>query len=130
MTNTHGDLSQAPFDGLRAFEASYDLGLAIYKSTERWPRREIFGLSAQARRAASSISINLAEGSIKKGDKEWRRFLDISLGSLAELQVILRFARDLEFIGHEEVLELEGKRAKTGRMTWHLYRKVMARLNA
>jgi four helix bundle protein len=72
----------------------------------------MFGLSAQARRAAYSVSLNIAEGVGKRGSRELRRYLDIALGSLFELEVILRFAKDLEFSPANEIRELEELRSK------------------
>jgi four helix bundle protein len=115
------------FDNLEAFKAGYQVGLAVYLSTEHWPKREMFGLSAQARKAAFSISLNIAEGSTKRGTRELRRFLDISLGSLAELEVILRMARDLGLTADEEIIDLEKMRATAGRLTWRLYQAIARR---
>lgn len=115
----------APFDNLDAFKASYELGLAVFRSTERWPKREIFGLSAQIRRAAMSISANIAEGSAKNGEREFRRYLDISLGSLAEVQVMIRFAADLHIISSKEAESLESLRSLAGRLTWRLYKAIL-----
>jgi hypothetical protein len=70
----------APFDRLTAFQKSYELGLAVLKSTEKWPKQHQFGIAAQARRASTSVSINIAEGSCKRGRAEFRRYLDISWG--------------------------------------------------
>ena len=114
----------APYDKLEAWQASYQLGLAIIRATDRWPKREMFGLSAQARRAAYSVSLNIAEGIGKRGSRELRRYLDIALGSLFELEVILRFARDLEFSPANEIRELEELRSKAGRLTWRFYEAV------
>lgn len=84
----------------------------------------MFGLSAQARRAAYSVSLNIAEGIGKRGGRELRRYLDIALGSLFELEVILRFAKDLEFSPSAEVQQLEELRNKAGRLTWRFYESV------
>jgi four helix bundle protein len=115
-----------PHDELRCFHASYDLAIAVVKSTEKWPKREMFGLSAQARRAATSIPINIAEGAAKRGRREFVRYLDIALGSLAEINVILRMARDLNFMPPDEVTELEARRKESARQVWKLYRVTQA----
>jgi four helix bundle protein len=73
------------------------------------------------RRASTSVSINIAEGFAKRGGKELRRYLDISLGSLAETEVLLRFARDRAFISIQEWTRLENSRAEAARLTWGLY---------
>jgi four helix bundle protein len=114
----------APYERIEAWQASYGLGLAIIRATDRWPKREMFGLSAQARRAAYSVALNIAEGVGKRGSRELRRYLDIALGSLFELEVILRFAKDLEFASAEEILKLEELRSKAGRLTWRFYESV------
>ncbi len=106
---------------LLAFQVGYEFGLAVIRSTERWPKREMFGLSAQARRASTSISINIAEGVAKRGRRELRRYLDISLGSLAEVEVIISFARDLNFVSAVEAQELEHLRTRAAQLTWRLY---------
>lgn len=111
---------------LRAYQASYQLGLAVIRSTETWPKREMFGLSSQARRAASSVSINIAEGVAKRGRKELRKYLDIALGSLAEVEVLVCFAKDLGFISAEEAQELERLRTSAGRLTWRLYESTIS----
>ncbi len=67
---------------------------SIYKITSTFPKEEIYGLVSQMRRAAISISINIAEGAARNSRKEYTRFLNISLASLAELetQSIIRSA--------------------------------------
>lgn len=116
----------ATHDRLEAFKKSYAFGLAVLDSTEHWPKREMFGLAAQIRRASTSISINIAEGFAKRGGRELRRYLDIALGSLAEAEVLLRFARDRKFIKAEEWNSLESSRQEAGRLTWGLYEAIVS----
>jgi four helix bundle protein len=94
--------------------------LSIYQATPRWPD-ERFALAQQARRAAYSAGLNIAEGSAKRGSKEFRRYLDIANGSLSELSYILRIARDLKYLTSPEWEKLENLRSKAGRLTWKLY---------
>ena len=110
---THGNLL--------AFRKSYEFGLAMLRSTDHWPKREMFGLASQARRASTSIAINIAEGVAKRGRNELRRYLDIALGSLAETQVLICFARDMTFISISEATALEDLRSEAGRLVWGLY---------
>jgi four helix bundle protein len=60
--------------------------------TESWPVAERFGLTIQVRHAALSIPTNIAEGAANRGHREFRRYLDIALGSLSELTYLLRLA--------------------------------------
>jgi four helix bundle protein len=88
---------------------------------------EKYGLTSQARRAAFSAAANIAEGSAKRGSREFRRFLDISLGSLAELSYIFLLARELGYLKAEIWGEIEALRDHAGRLTWGLYRALTAK---
>lgn len=83
-----------PYERLEAWRQAHRLALVAYEATERFPRNELFGLTSQIRRAALSVPTNIAEGSAKRGRREFGRYLDIALGSLAELSYLLLFARD------------------------------------
>ena len=101
---------------------AHRMALLTYKVTESWPPEERFGLTIQVRRAAISVPTNIAEGAAKRGRREFRRYLDISLGSLSELTYLLRFSRDWGLLTSESWLELEDLRDQAGKLTWQLYR--------
>ena len=109
-------------EGLKSWLACHELALAVYRLTRDWPREEQYGLTSQARRASYSAPANIAEGSAKRGTREFRRFLDISLGQLSELSYILLLARDLGYLKAEQWGEIEALRDHAGRLTWGLYR--------
>lgn len=113
-----------PFENLKAWHAAHRLALAVYKSTGSFPPSERYGLTSQLRRAAYSAAANIAEGSAKRGNREWRRFLDISLGSLSEIAYALILARDLRLLSQEEWQGLDVLREETGRMVWGLYKRL------
>src|SRR3954462_7834868 len=94
-------------EGLKSCAACHSLALAVYRTTRKWPHHESYGLVSQARRAAYSAASNIAEGAAKRGAAEFKRFLNISLGSLAELSYVLLLAHDLEYLRREEWGELE-----------------------
>lgn len=79
---------------LKAWQAAHELALGVYRLTATWPATERFGLIAQARRAAFFVPVNLVEGSRRRGIREFRHFVDIALGSLAEVRYILQFAAE------------------------------------
>ena len=112
----------APYERFDAWQMAHRMALLVYNATESWPREERFGLTNQVRRAALSIPTNIAEGAAKRGHREFRRFLDIALGSLSELTYLLRFSRDRGLLKHESWLELEDLRDQAGKLTWQLYR--------
>lgn len=83
------------FKKLKVWRKSHHLVLAVYRSTSSFPDRERFGLISQLRRAAASISANIAEGCGRGTDNELGRYLRISLGSATELEYHLLLAKDL-----------------------------------
>jgi four helix bundle protein len=85
-----------------AWQRAHELTLAVYVATRSWPAEEKYGLTAQARRAASSVGANIAEGAARFGSRELKRFFNIALGSLGELDYHLRLARDLGMACDEE----------------------------
>jgi four helix bundle protein len=109
---------------LRAWEFADRLAHRVYDLTQSWPSVERFGLISQARRAAFSVPANICEGAGKRGNREFGRYLDIAMGSLAELTYTLRFARERGWIRSEEWDELELVRENASKMLWLLYRSV------
>lgn len=89
------------FTDLKAWSESHQLVLEIYKITKDFSKEEIFGLTNQIRRAAVSITSNIAEGFNRNSIKEKAQFYFISLGSLAELQSQLLIAKDLNYISKD-----------------------------
>jgi four helix bundle protein len=112
------------YERLKAWQVSHELALDIYRCTRGWPKSELYGLTSQARRAAYSIGANLVEGLAKRGRKELRRYLDISLGSHSELSYALRLAKDLDYLREQDWHELSAKLDEAGRLLWGLYRSV------
>jgi four helix bundle protein len=113
-----------PYEKFEAWQVAHELALEIYRATDGWPREERYGLTIQLRRAALSAPTNIAEGAAKRGNKEFRRFLDIALGSLSEVSYLLRFSRDRDLLAPESWLELETLRNRAGQLTWRLYRSI------
>ena len=86
------------FKELKSWQLSRVIVLSIYKTTKLFPNDEKFGLISQMRRAAVSISSNIAEGCGRRTEKELIQFLHIALGSSYELETQLILSSDLEFI--------------------------------
>ena len=114
----------ANYQRFGAWERCHELCLAVYRSTNSWPTAERYGLTSQARRAAHSAAANIAEGSAKRGPREFRRYLDISLGSLSELSYTLRLARDLQILSEDQWQSLDEFHRKAGATTWLLYKSM------
>ena len=86
------------FKDLRVWAKAHSLTIDIYRATREFPKEELFGLTSQMRRCASSIGANIAEGSGRKSDGELTRFLHIARGSAAELEYHLLLAHDLSLL--------------------------------
>ena len=87
---------------VKVYERSYKAALAVYRVSKRFPKEETYGLASQIRRAATGIPLNIAEGYAKKeSQQEFKRFIMMALGSSEEVQVLLRFAKDLGYIDED-----------------------------
>jgi four helix bundle protein len=95
-----------PFEKLDVWRLSKNLVVNVYKITEKFPSEERFGLINQMRRAAVSISSNLAEGSGRKTAKDQAYFYNMAYSSLMELLNQLLIAFDLKWIAEDEVKRL------------------------
>lgn len=113
-----------PYERFDAWKKSHELALAIHRETASWPKDERYGLTSQIRRSAFSVPCNLVEGQARKGPKEFRRFLDIAWGSLAEVGYTLRYARDLGYLTEENYLKLQTLRGAAGPPLFGLLRSM------
>jgi four helix bundle protein len=113
-----------PFERLTAWKLAHALVLEIYQSSDAFPPSERYGLTTQARRAAISVAANIAEGSVKSTKPEFRRYLDIALGSMTELECLLLIARDLGVLAPNDWERIDSQRAEAGRVLWGLYRSL------
>jgi len=86
------------FQDLQIWQRSIRLVEQIYQLTSSFPKDEKFGIVLQIRRSAVSIPSNIAEGFGRWGNKEFRHFLYISLGSSAELITQLVISSNLGYI--------------------------------
>src|SRR3990167_966356 len=86
------------FTDLITWQESHKLVLRIYEITNNFPQKETYALTSQMRRAAISITSNIAEGFSRKSGKEKIQFYYLSLGSLTELQSQLIISRDVRYI--------------------------------
>ena len=89
------------FTDLDAWREAHQLVLMIYRSTQSFPRDEQYGLTTQLRRAATSITSNIAEGFSRRSAKEKRQFYSTALASLTEIKNQIILARDVEYMTAE-----------------------------
>jgi four helix bundle protein len=114
-------MTMMPYEKFEAWKTAHRLALEVYSATESWPPSEKYQLTSQTRRAALSAPTNIAEGAAKRGAREFRRYLDIALGSLSELSYLLRFSRDRGILDEKSFQSLDELRNRAGVLTWRLY---------
>jgi four helix bundle protein len=112
------------FKNLKVWAKAHQLALSIYLSTRRFPKDEMYGLTSQIRRAATSIGANIAEGCGRRSDPEMRRFVQIARGSASELECHLIVARDLQLLTVSEFKDLEEKTLEIQRMLASLVQRL------
>ena len=94
---------------MEIFQLSYSLAIEIHKMLDKFPEKEKDNIISQIRRSVTSIPLNIAEGSVKKSQKEFLNFLSHSYGSAKELDVLLSMSKDLEYISKKDYENLFDK---------------------
>lgn len=115
------------FKKLKVWERAIDFGVEVYRATESFPKREIYSLTDQIRRAAVSIFCNIAEGCKKDSDKELVRYCNIALGSTGELESQLIFAERIGYLEKEVLDDLLLELDEIGKMLAGLIKSIRDR---
>ena len=101
------------FQDLVVCQKSHALTLRVYKLTTKFPKEELFGLTAQMRRAAVSVPADIAEGFSKRGPADKARLMNVSQASLEELRYYFILGRDLGYMPRRLELERSGRGRET-----------------
>ena len=109
---------------LNVFKKSHELVLRIYKETKKFPNDEKYGLISQMRRSASSIPMNIVEGSGRRSNKEFLHFLSICSGSCEEMKYQLLLSKDLDYIDEDLYGELSDEYIVVSKMLYKLSRSI------
>ena len=112
------------FRSLEVWQKAHQVTLGAYRVTKTFPADERFGLTSQIRRAAASVPANIAEGCGRRGDAEFHRFLQMSMGSASELEYHLLLSLDLEYLSPSAHKELDAEVTRVKRMLGSLIRTV------
>jgi four helix bundle protein len=97
------------FEKLIIWQLAMDFAEEINLLSESFPKREVYNLSSQIQRAADSIALNISEGSIEQSTPEFKRFLNYSLRSIAEVVTCLHKAKRRNYIMQHQFDELYAK---------------------
>jgi four helix bundle protein len=109
---------------LLVWQQAMDLTAHVYELTRDWPRDEIYGLTAQARRAAVSVCANIAEGYGRENRASYVQFLKIAQGSLKELETHLMIAVRIGIDRNDRVTALMDEGESVGKLLRPLIRKL------
>ena len=109
---------------LIVWQKSHQLVLKMYEVTKEFPKEEMFGLTSQLRRAAVSIPSNIVEGKARGSNKDYKRFLLMSRGSLEEVKYQILLSRDLGYIDEETYTEVIEIAVEIGKMLNSLINKL------
>ncbi|MGH7569492.1 MAG: four helix bundle protein [Gemmatimonadales bacterium] len=112
------------FRSLLAWQYAQRLAVECTRAALRFPGAQHNPLANQLLRVCYSVPLNIAEGSARQGPREFRRFLDVARGSLAEVQSALELAQQLGYVEPNQYDQLHGLADDTARTLWGLLRKV------
>lgn len=93
------------FRDLIVWQKAYRFILEVYRSTESFPKSELYGITSQIRRASVSIAANIAEGFKRKGKQDKLRFYNIAEGSIEEVKFFLMLSKDLNLLNDDSLFE-------------------------
>ena len=112
------------FTDIKVWQRSHALALEIYRHTQAFPKDERYGVTSQLRRAAVSVATNIAEGSKRRSNPDYARFLNMAEASLAETEYLCILSRDLNYLSGEAADALIVEAAEIARMLNALREKV------
>ncbi|MFP7654575.1 four helix bundle protein [Chryseobacterium proteolyticum] len=104
------------FKNLNIWKLAIELANDVYILTDIFPKSEEFGLKSQIRRCSVSVPSNIAEGSSRSSNKDFNRFLEISLGSLYELQTQIIISSNRSYFDLSQLENIENKITELQRM--------------
>jgi four helix bundle protein len=104
------------FRKLKIWQRSHQLVLKIYSATKTFPAEERYGIISQIRRSSASIPTNIAEGTGRRGNVEFARFIEIAFSSASEVQYQLILSKDLDYLSSDKFRELSNEIVEIKRM--------------
>lgn len=122
------------FEGMKPHKKldAWNLGIAlvrdVYSLTGAFPKEELYGVISQMRRCALSVPLNVAEGAARSTPKEFIRFLDIAIGSLAELDTLLVIAFELSYIDQFQFDKLSLQADTVGKVIYGLKKSLVSKI--
>ena len=112
---------------LDVWNLAMQLAVKVYEITVAFPKHEQLGITSQLRRAAVSVPANIAEGSARKGNKEFIQFLYISLGSLAELETLIILSNKVGYLNDTNREDLLALLTQCSKLTYGLIKYIRSK---
>jgi four helix bundle protein len=112
------------YKDLLVWQQAMDLVVAVYAATKQWPKEELYGLISQARRSATSVPANIAEGFARENRGSYQQFLRIAQGSLKELETHLMIAQRIGLSDERSITPLLHQAESVGKLLRLLIRRL------
>jgi len=112
------------FKNLLVWQKAHLLVKEVYAITNNFPKEELYGITSQLRRAAVSIPTNIAEGSGRGSDADFKRFLQIAFGSTSEVEYLIFLSKELQFVSGSQAVSLENQVTEIKKMLSSLINKI------
>lgn len=109
---------------LIVWQKAIELIIDVYSNTKKFPKEEVYGLTAQMRRACVSVACNIAEGQSRNTTGEFKQFFGISKGSLSELETLLLISLKMNYLNNRDHALLESKCNEIGKLLNGLIRSL------
>lgn len=116
------DTSDSGYKNLIVWQKTDELAILVYKLTSLFPKTEQYAMTSQIRRAALSVPTNIVEGYARNSKTEFRRFVVIALGSLAEVKYLLDFSFRLDYLTKTDLERVNSLASQCGQLLWKFYK--------
>ncbi len=113
---------------LDVWKMAVKLAGRAYEITENYPRTEKYGITSQIRRAAVSISANIAEGAARQSKKEFIQYLSIAMGSASEVDTLIEISLEIKMGNRKDLLELQANNIQISKMLGGLIRSLKGKM--
>jgi four helix bundle protein len=117
-------MDEVGYKKLTVWRKADELAYQVYVATRDFPKEEAYGITSQLKRAALSVPANIVEGYGRQGKKELRQFVNIALGSLAEVRYLLDFSSRLDYLTADQRRTLEDLAGEVGKLLWKFYQSI------
>ncbi len=120
-------MSVKNYRDLRVWQSAMDLVVLVYEISEKFPSKEMYGLTSQIRRAGVSVPSNIAEGHTRESTKEYLHHLSIAQASLAEVETQIEIAFRLKYCAQEELDKIPSHSTSLGKQLYSLRNALQSR---